>query len=77
MRALLEAAPAAAPAEAAPGQAGADAPANQAQPAAQPAAAAPVRAAPAKEDSINVLAVVFKVLMDRLRAFFRRIFGRA
>ena len=77
VRALREAAPAAAPAAAAPGPAGADAPANQAQPAAQPAAAAPVRAAPAKEDSINVLAVVFKVLMDRLRAFFRRIFGRA
>ena len=32
---------------------------------------------PVKEDSINVLAVVFKVLMDRLRAFFRRVFGRA
>ena len=50
VRALLEAAPAAAPAEAAPGQAGADAPANQAQPAAQPAAAAPGGAAPAKEE---------------------------
>lgn len=42
------------------------------------AAPAPPRqagiAAPQKEDSINVLSVVFKVLIDRVRAFFRRIF---
>lgn len=80
VRALLETAPAAAPAApdgaGAAGAAGADSAAGTAPPAAQPAAA-PLRAAPAKEDSINVLAVVFKVLMDRVRAFFRRIFGRA
>ena len=80
VRALLETAPAAAPAAsdgaAAAGAVGADSAAGAVPPAAQPAAA-PLRAAPAKEDSINVLAVVFKVLMDRVRAFFRRIFGRA
>lgn len=82
VRALLEAPQPAAGAaadttgQAAPGQAAADALPGQAQPAALPAPA-PVRAAPAKEDSINVLAVVFKVLMDRIRAFFRRVFGRA
>lgn len=80
VRALLETVPAAAPAApdgaGAAGAAGADSAAGTAPPAAQPAAA-PLRAAPAKEDSINVLAVVFKVLMDRVRAFFRRIFGRA
>ena len=32
---------------------------------------------PEKEDSINVLAVVFKVIVDRIKAFFRRLFGRA
>ena len=32
---------------------------------------------PEKEDSINVLAVVFKVIADRIKAFFRRLFGRA
>lgn len=32
---------------------------------------------PEKEDSINVLAVVFKVIADRVKAFFRRLFGRA
>ena len=32
---------------------------------------------PEKEDSINVLAVVFKVISDRIKAFFRRLFGRA
>ena len=32
---------------------------------------------PEKEDSINVLAVVFKVIGDRIKAFFRRLFGRA
>ena len=81
VRALLEAAPAAAaPAEATAAAASAEA-APGAAPgqtdSAAPPAPAPVRAAPAKEDSINVLAVVFKVLMDRIRAFFRRIFGRA
>lgn len=80
VRALLETVPAAAPAApdgaGAAGAVGADSAAGAVPPAAQPAAA-PLRAAPAKEDSINVLAVVFKVLMDRVRAFFRRIFGRA
>ena len=32
---------------------------------------------PEKEDSINVLAVVFKVIVDRIKAFFRRLVGRA
>ena len=32
---------------------------------------------PEKEDSINVLAVVFKVIADRIKAFFRRLVGRA
>lgn len=46
--------------------------------------AAPAQAAtstpaprPAKEDSINVVAVVFKVMMDRITGFFRRLFGHA
>lgn len=82
VRALLEvpelpAAPAAEPAaaDAATGQA--QAPERLDEASASRPAATPVRAAPAKEDSINVLAVVFKVLMDRIRAFFRRVFGRA
>ena len=32
---------------------------------------------PEKEDSINVLAVVFKVIADRIKAFFRRLVGRS
>lgn len=32
---------------------------------------------PAKEDSINVISVVFKVMMDRIVGFFRRLFGHA
>lgn len=32
---------------------------------------------PKKDDSINVVAVVFKVIVDRLSAFFRRLLGRA
>ncbi|MBS0391206.1 MAG: SRPBCC family protein [Proteobacteria bacterium] len=32
---------------------------------------------PVKEDSINVVAVVFKVMMDRIAGYFRRLFGRA
>lgn len=87
VRALLEVPPApagaAAPADAATATATGQASAVQrtgegaSDASASPPAAAPVRAAPAKEDSINVLAVVFKVLMDRIRAFFRRVFGRA
>lgn len=87
VRALLEVPAASASAEAAAADA-ATGPAEAAQGAQASAAptgdasasaplATPVRAAPAKEDSINVLAVVFKVLMDRIRAFFRRVFGRA
>lgn len=37
----------------------------------------PPRAVPRKEDSINVVGVVFKVFLDRLAALFRRVFGRA
>ncbi|MBD5802207.1 Carbon monoxide dehydrogenase subunit G CoxG [Azoarcus sp. Aa7] len=44
-----------------------------------PAAApeAPSRPVPRKEDSINVVGVVFKVFLDRIAALFRRVFGRA
>lgn len=86
VRALLEVPAASAGAEAAPDAgAGAAQAAQGTQASAAPTGeagasaplATPVRAAPAKEDSINVLAVVFKVLMDRIRAFFRRVFGRA
>lgn len=80
VRALLEVP--AAPARAAAAGDSAAGPAQPGEPAATQSASpsaplAPVRAAPAKEDSINVLAVVFKVILDRIRAFFRRVFGRA
>ena len=80
VRALLEVPAAPAGAEAAGDSAAG--PAQPGEPAATQSASpsaplAPVRAAPAKEDSINVLAVVFKVILDRIRAFFRRVFGRA
>lgn len=42
---------------------------------AAPQTAPPPR--PRKEDSINVVGVVFKVLLDRIAALFRRVFGRA
>lgn len=45
--------------------------------AASAAASAPAVAAVRKEDSINVLAVVFKVLLDKIRTLFRRTFHRA
>lgn len=49
-----------------------------AAPAAAPTAnRIPPRPQAHKEDSINVVAVVFKVLLDRLAGVFRRIFGRA
>jgi hypothetical protein len=35
------------------------------------------RPAPQKEESINIVGVVFKVLLDRIAALFRRVFGRA
>ncbi|NMG76462.1 CoxG family protein [Aromatoleum diolicum] len=48
------------------------------EPAAAPTAnRTPPRPQPQKEDSINVVAVVFKVFFDRLASFFRRVFGRA
>ncbi|HEY0877560.1 MAG TPA: hypothetical protein VGE10_03840, partial [Zeimonas sp.] len=40
------------------------------------AAEVPPRAVPRKEDSINVVGVVFKVFLDRIAALFRRVFGR-
>ncbi len=54
-------------------------PAVAAQGDAGPNAAAATSSAPppAREDSINVLAVVFKVFVDRIVGFFRRILGRA
>lgn len=69
VRAMLEApAAAAGPEAAAPAAPEGDA-------SAVPAPLRSVDAAPPqKEDSINVLAVVFKVLIDRVRAFFRRLF---
>ncbi len=45
--------------------------------AASGSAAPPSAPVPEKEDSINVLAVVFKVIADRIKAFFRRLVGRA
>ncbi|MCC4117535.1 SRPBCC family protein [Aromatoleum toluclasticum] len=49
---------------------------NSATPAATEAPPPP-RAVPRKEESINVVGVVFKVLLDRIAALFRRVFGRA
>lgn len=60
-----------------------EAPAAQAAADGAPAATAAAGTAPAsppqaaKEESINVLAVVFKVIVDRITAFFRRLAGRA
>lgn len=60
-----------------------EAPAAQAAADGAPAAAAAAGTAPAsppqaaKEESINVLAVVFKVIVDRISAFFRRLARRA
>ena len=45
--------------------------------AAHAAPESPPRAIPRKEDSINVVGVVFKVFLDRIAALFRRVFGRA
>lgn len=60
-----------------PGDAAAEAPAQTGTntPEAR-AAASPPPPRPVKEDSINVVAVVFKVMMDRVAGFFRRLFGR-
>lgn len=76
VRAMLEVEPPAAPAAAA-SEAAAMPPADAAAASAPQAARPAARPAPARDDSINVLAVVFKVLVDRVRAFFRRLFGRA
>lgn len=48
-------------------------------PAALAAAESPANARPAphKEDSINIVAVVFKVFLERIAGFFRRVTGRA
>ncbi|AYH43678.1 SRPBCC family protein [Azoarcus sp. DN11] len=35
------------------------------------------RAAPQKEESINIIGVVFKVFFERIASLFRRVFGRA
>lgn len=67
VRALLEI-PRDTPAAAAPSG---DAAAAPGAPKTAPKAALP------KEDSINVMAVVFKVLTDRILGFFRRLFGQA
>ncbi|NMG32246.1 CoxG family protein [Aromatoleum evansii] len=57
-------------------------PAASAQPtsadtATTPTASAAPRALPQKEDSINLVGVVFKVFFERLASLFRRVFGRA
>lgn len=59
------------PPPAAPGTAGADAPAHP------EAAAGAVSPPVAKDDSINVMAVVFTVMRERVARFFRRLFGRS
>lgn len=68
VRALLEAPSGEAPAGAL--DEGADAPSAH-------AATGTPAPGPAKEDSINVVAVVLKVMMDRIAGFFRRLFGHA
>ncbi len=70
VKSALELAAAASAAESAAGAAEAAAPGQA------PAAPAPV-IAPAHEDSINVLAVVWRALLEAVRGFFRRLFGRA
>lgn len=71
VKSSLESVPAAAPA-------GEDASAGVATPAPGAAPTEPVARPPiAKEESINVLAVVWNVIRDAIRGFFRRLFGRA
>lgn len=71
VKSSLESAPAAAPA-------GEDASAGVAAPAPGAAPSEPVARPPiAKEESINVLAVVWNVIWAAIRGFFRRLFGRA
>lgn len=71
VKSSLESVPAAAPA-------GEDASAGAATPAPGAAPSEPVVRPPiAKEESINVLAVVWHVIRDAIRGFFRRLFGRA
>lgn len=75
VRALLEVPHAAAGSAGTAAEAGASA--TSPDPAAPTANRIPPRPQPQKEDSINVVAVVFKVFFDRLAGFFRRVFGRA
>lgn len=71
VKSSLESVPAAAPA-------GEDASAGAATPAPGAAPSEPVARPPiAKEESINVLAVVWNVIWAAIRGFFRRLFGRA
>jgi carbon monoxide dehydrogenase subunit G len=71
VKSSLESVPAAAPA-------GEDASAGVATPAPGAAPSEPVARPPiAKEESINVLAVVWNVIRAAIRGFFRRLFGRA
>jgi carbon monoxide dehydrogenase subunit G len=71
VKSSLESVPAAAPA-------GEDATAGVATPAPGAAPSEPVARPPiAKEESINVLAVVWNVIWAAIRGFFRRLFGRA
>ncbi|MBK9466601.1 MAG: SRPBCC family protein [Gammaproteobacteria bacterium] len=71
VKSSLESVPAAAPA-------GEDASAGVATPAPGAAPSGPVARPPiAKEESINVLAVVWNVIWAAIRGFFRRLFGRA
>lgn len=73
VRALLEAPGAA---DAVPASAATVAADGAGTPAATPTAAPPRPRPPQKEDSINVLAVLVKVLRERIVAFFRRLAGR-
>ena len=71
VKSSLDSVPAAAPA-------GEDASAGAATPAPGAAPSEPVARPPiAKEESINVLAVVWNVIWAAIRGFFRRLFGRA
>ena len=71
VKSSLESVPAAA-------AAGEDATAGVAAPAPGAAPSEPVARPPiAKEESINVLAVVWNVIWAAIRGFFRRLFGRA
>ena len=67
VRAMLE------PAAAAPSPAGVEA----ATPGARADAGRPAAPPPVRQESINIVAVVFSTLRERIASFFKRLFGRA